>query len=137
VNLPKYVIKRDGKKVEFDSKKILSAITKAFVATHNTDEHALNKAYTLTLEKISRRFGENGTPHVEEIQDLVEQSLVELNLYEVAKAYVLYRKQREQIREEKKRILGKQLLDEVDKSFSVNALRLLASRALSFKGRVG
>lgn len=130
MNLPKYVIKRDGKKVEFDSKKILSAITKAFVATHNTDEHALKKAYTLTLEKISRRFGENGTPHVEEIQDLVEQSLVELNLYEVAKAYVLYRKQREQIREEKKRILGKQLLDEVDKSFSVNALRLLASRYL-------
>lgn len=129
MELPSQVIKRDGSRVSFDPDKIRSALSRAFAAAGVRDESVLDKSVSLVLEKISARFDAKGTPGVEEIQDLVEQALVELNLYSVAKAYVVYRKEHERIREEKKKILGREL-DEVDKRFSVNALRLLASRYL-------
>ncbi|MEM1685045.1 MAG: ribonucleotide reductase N-terminal alpha domain-containing protein, partial [Nanopusillaceae archaeon] len=69
-------------------------------------------------------------PHVEEIQDIIEQVLIENNLYETAKVFILYRKEREKIREEKKKILNKEFLDEIDRRFSINALRVVASRYL-------
>ena len=123
------VVKRDGREQEFDAGRIRRAISKAFEAVGRTDESMVEEAYSRTLEKVSSRFGREGKPHVEEIQDLVERTLVELNLYEVAKAYVVYRKEHEKVREEKKRLLGREL-DEVDKSLSLNAIRLLASRYL-------
>jgi ribonucleoside-diphosphate reductase alpha chain len=129
MELPSQVIKRDGRHVAFDEGKIRAALSRAFAATGIRDESLLQSVVSLVLEKISARYGAESTPSVEEIQDLVEQALVELNLYSVAKAYVVYRKEHERIREEKKKILGREL-DEVDKRFSVNALRLLASRYL-------
>ncbi len=70
------------------------------------------------------------SPHVEEVQDIVESSLMDHGLKEVAKAYILYRHERTRIREEKKRILVTDVIDEVDKRFSLNAIRLMASRYL-------
>ncbi len=126
----KRVIKRDGRLVDFDPMRIREAIRKAMVHVNRYDEKSLNKVVDHVLRIIAEKYGAEKVPHVEEIQDIVELSLVKFDLYEVAKAYILYRKERERIREEKKKILEKDYVDEVDKSFSLNALRLMASRYL-------
>ncbi len=126
----KKIIKRDGRVVDFDPTRIREAIRKAMVHVNRYDEESLNKVVEYVLKIIAEKYGAEKVPHVEEIQDIVELSLVKFDLYEVAKAYILYRKERERIREEKKRILEKDHVDEVDKAFSLNALRLMASRYL-------
>ena len=126
----KKVIKRDGRVVDFDSSRIREAIRKAMVHVNRYDEESLKKVVNHVLRVIAEKYGTERIPHVEEIQDIVELSLVKFDLYEVAKAYIIYRKEREKIREEKKRILEKDYVDEVDKAFSLNALRLMAARYL-------
>jgi len=100
------------------------------VATQSLNEKILEEAVLRILAFLSEKFGKDNPPSVEEIQNVVEQTLVQLNLYPAAKAYVVYRRERERLRDEKKQILEKDYVDEVDKSFSLNALRLLASRYL-------
>lgn len=129
-NLPKKVIKRDGRIVDFTRDRIENALKRAMLATGKYDPKVLGEVVNHVLMLLTEKYGEERVPHVEDIQDMVELALVKYGLYEVAKAYILYRKQREQIREEKKKILEKDYIDEVDKSFSVNALRLMASRYL-------
>ncbi|MEM3113816.1 MAG: ribonucleotide reductase N-terminal alpha domain-containing protein, partial [Nitrososphaerota archaeon] len=124
------VIKRDGRVVDFDENRIREAVRKAMLHVNMYDEVTLRQVVDYILKIIAEKFGSEKIPHVEEIQDIVELSLVKFDLYEVAKAYIIYRKEREKIREEKKRILEKDYVDEVDKAFSVNALRLMASRYL-------
>jgi ribonucleoside-diphosphate reductase alpha chain len=126
----KKIVKRDGRVVDFDPERIRNAIRKAMVATGRLDEQLLDRVTEYVLQLIAEKFGSEKIPHVEDVQDLVELTLVKFDLYEVAKAYILYRKERERIRKEKMRILEKDSLDEVDKRFSVNALRLMASRYL-------
>ena len=126
----KKVVKRGGRVVDFDPTRIREAIRKAMVHVNKYDEESLNKVVDHVLRIIAEKYGMERIPHVEEIQDIVELSLVKFDLYEVAKAYILYRKEREKIREEKKKILEKDYVDEVDKAFSLNALRLMASRYL-------
>ena len=124
------IIKRDGRVVKFDAGRIERAIKKAMLSVGRYDEETLRKVVSYVLRIINSKFDEEHIPHVEDIQDIVEFALVKFDLYEVAKAYILYRKEREKIREEKKRILEKDYVDEVDKAFSINALRLLAARYL-------
>ena len=132
------VIKRDGRVVDFDENRIREAVRKAMVHVNMYDEITLKQVVDYILKIIAEKFGTQRIPHVEDIQDIVELTLVKFDLYEVAKAYIIYRKERERIREEKKRILEKDYVDEVDKAFSVNALRLMASRYLlrDEKGRL-
>ena len=92
------VIKRDGKIAEFGISKIASAITKAFDAQgkqYNTDiiDFLALKVTADYQDKI-----ENGLISVEKIQDSVEQVLGQAGYADVAKAYILYRKQREKVR---------------------------------------
>ncbi len=124
------VVKRDGRVVDFDVKRIENAVMKAMKAVKQYDPEKHRKVVELVLKILDEKYGDSGIPTVEEIQDIVELSLVKHDLYEVAKAYILYRKERERIRREKMLILGKEKLDEVDKSLSLNAIRLLASRYL-------
>lgn len=126
----KKVIKRDGRVVEFDSRRIRNAIRKAMISVGKYDEKTLRKVTNYVLRVLAEKYGEEQVPHVEEIQDIVEFALMKYDLYEVAKAYILYRKERERIRKEKKLLLNKEYLDEVDKKFSLNSIRLLASRYL-------
>ncbi|MCS7118235.1 MAG: adenosylcobalamin-dependent ribonucleoside-diphosphate reductase [Thaumarchaeota archaeon] len=126
----KRIVKRDGRVVDFDPERIRNAIRKAMIATNRLDEELLDKVTENVLKLVAEKFGETKVPHVEDVQDLVELSLVKFDLYEVAKAYILYRKERERIRKEKMRILERDYLDEVDKAFSVNSLRLMAARYL-------
>ncbi|MEM3507992.1 MAG: adenosylcobalamin-dependent ribonucleoside-diphosphate reductase [Nitrososphaerota archaeon] len=123
------VIKRDGRIVDFDATRIENAVRKAMLATNSYNKEILEKVISYILLIINEKYKER-YPHVEEIQDIVEFSLMKYGLFETAKAYVLYRKERERIREEKKKILQKTEVDEVDKNFSINALRILSSRYL-------
>ena len=92
------VVKRDGKVVDFDLSKISDAITKAFEAckkSHHPDVINL-LALRVTSDFSSKVKDDKVT--VEEIQDSVEKTLSEAGYPDVAKAYILYRKQREKAR---------------------------------------
>src|SRR2546430_17595014 len=97
------------------------------VATQSLNEKMLEEAVQRILSFLSERFGKDNPPRVEEIQNVVEQTLVQLNLPPAAKAYVVSRRERARLRDEKEQVLEKDYVDEADKSFSLNALRLLAA----------
>jgi ribonucleoside-diphosphate reductase alpha chain len=127
----KKVIKRDGRIVDFDVSRIENAIKKAMFSVGKYNKESLRKVVQHVLKVIDEKFGDSNVyPHVEEIQDIVELALVKYGLYEVAKAYILYRRERENIRKEKMILLEKDYVDEVDKSLSLNAIRLIVSRYL-------
>ena len=99
------VLKRDGKIAEFDISKIVEAITKAFDA----EDKQYNPS---TIDFLALKVTSNFEPKikddliaVEDIQDSVEYVLVQAGFDDVAKAYILYRKQREKIRNMKSTIL--------------------------------
>ncbi|MCR5032094.1 MAG: ribonucleoside triphosphate reductase [Lachnospiraceae bacterium] len=106
------VIKRDGVAVDFTLTKISDAIMKAFVAT---DVQYTNDVVDLLALRVTSDFQEkvkDGTIHVEDIQDSVEKILEQAGYTEAAKAYILYRKQREKLREMKSTVLDyKKLVD--------------------------
>ncbi|MBP3296519.1 MAG: ribonucleoside triphosphate reductase, partial [Lachnospiraceae bacterium] len=88
------VIKRDGKATEFILTKISDAIMKAFSAV---DMQYNNDIIDMLALRVTADFQpkiKNGEVHVEEIQDSVEKVLENAGYTEVAKAYILYRKQR-------------------------------------------
>lgn len=119
------VIKRDGRIVDFDKNRIIEAIWKAFKATNLEDRALAVKLGDEVVKLLDERFGPEYTPHVEQIQDVVEETLVRHGLYEVAKAYILYRRKRAEAREFK-RMLG--VVD--DMKLTVNAITILRSRYL-------
>lgn len=129
-----HIRKRDGRVVDFAKSKISNAIYKALVATGKPDYRLTE---TLTDKVIGKmvQHGYSSTeisaiPSVEDVQDIVESILIEEGLSDTAKSYILYRHERRKIRDEKMKILNKKDLDEVDKAFDVNSLRVLASRYL-------
>ena len=92
------IVKRDGKVVDFDINKIADAMKKAFEAT-NTD-YTDNIIDFLALKVSADFLGKikDGLVAVEDIQDSVESVLIQGGYDAVAKAYILYRKQREKLR---------------------------------------
>lgn len=124
--------KRDGRIVNFEQSKISNAIYKALVATGKPDYPLAERLAARVVQKmVQQGFGSEKTvATVEDVQDMVESILIEDGLAETAKSYILYRHERRKIREEKMKILNKKDLDEVDKAFDVNALRVLAARYL-------
>lgn len=95
----KYVRKRDGKLAEFEPDRITSAIWKAAKAVGGKDKETAKRLSNQVVEELKRRFGDEGVPTVEEIQDLVEKTLIENGHARTAKAYILYRKQHQDLRE--------------------------------------
>ncbi|HDO19145.1 MAG TPA: ribonucleoside-diphosphate reductase, adenosylcobalamin-dependent, partial [Thermoplasmatales archaeon] len=122
--------KRDGRIVDFDQEKITNAIFKAVLAVGGKDRERAKFLSDQVVKELEKKYGEKKIPTVEEIQDIVEKVLIEQGHAKTAKAYILYRQKKAEIREEKKRILNKDKLDEIDKRFSVNALRVLSYRYL-------
>ncbi len=106
------VVKRDGQKVDFDISKISQAITKAFEA-QNKEYHP--SVIDLIALKVTADFEnkiKDGFIAVEDIQDSVEQVLIQAGYADIAKAYILYRKNREKIRNMKSTILDyKEIVD--------------------------
>ena len=101
-----YVVKRDGQKADFDISKINDAIVKAFVACENQYN---NDIIELLALRVTADFEEkivNDAIGVEDIQDSVEKVLNQAGFTEIAKAYILYRKQRENVRNMNSAILN-------------------------------
>jgi ribonucleoside-diphosphate reductase alpha chain len=123
--------KRDGRIVAFDKEKITSAVYKAVVATGGREDRTLAESLsTRVIEILNEKYGTGTIPAVEDVQDVVERALVENGQAKVAKAYIIYRQKRAEIRREKQRVLEKEVIDEVDKVFDLNALRVLKARYL-------
>jgi len=95
----KYVRKRDGKLEQFDQERITVAIWKAAKAVGGKDREQARKLSNQVVAELNNRFGEDGCPTVEEIQDLVEKMIIENGHAQTAKAYILYRKQHADMRE--------------------------------------
>jgi len=117
------VRKRDGKLVDFKQEKIAGAIHKAFEATGAKDGAEADKLARKVAQSLGEKF-DGGVPTVEQIQDEVERVLMDEEP-EVAKAYIIYRHEREEVREVKS-ILGV----EDDIKLSVNAIKVLEKRYL-------
>ena len=95
------VTKRDGTLAPFDSNRIYNAILKAGTSTSEFGEQ---EAWLLTgqvLKVLKHKFAE-ALPSIEQIQDVVEQVLISANYFATAKAYILYRDQRNRSRADKK-----------------------------------
>lgn len=118
--------KRDGSIVTFDKNKIAEAI---FKAAQSVGEHDLEKAKDLANfveQSLEKKYDGHTIPKVEDIQDLVEQTLMSKGQTSVAKAYILYRENRKNIRDEKIKILGKE--DEL--KLPINSIKVLSERYL-------
>lgn len=92
------VIKRDGKIADFSISKISNAITKAFDAQSKHYNADIIDFLALKVTADYQDAIENGLIGVEKIQDSVERVLVQAGYADIAKAYILYRKQREKVR---------------------------------------
>ena len=106
------VVKRDGAVVAFDISKISAAIGKAFDALDKQYNPDIIDLLALKVTSDYERKIRDGRIGVEAIQDSVESVLIQAGYADVAKCYILYRKQREKIRNMKSTILDyKQLVD--------------------------
>ena len=119
------VRKRDGRIVPFDRSKIVNAI---YRAAKSVNEGDLNVAEELSLQVVKvleERYKDGGIPSVEEIQDVVETTLINNGYAKTAKAYILYRQKRAELRRAKA-LLGV----EDDLKLPLNAITILAARYL-------
>ena len=123
--------KRNGKVTNFEKNKITNAIHKALMATNQDDRDLAEELTNGVLDKlITQGFSSSHPPSVEDIQDMVESTLIEQGHSEIAKSYILYRHERRKIRDDKMKTLNTDNLDSVSKQFDLNCLRVLASRYL-------
>ena len=124
------VIKRDGKVVDFDLAKISAAIIKAFEAQ---DKQYHPSVIDLLALKVTADFEnkiKEGLVAVEDIQDSVESVLVQAGYADIAKAYILYRRQREKIRNMKSTILDYK--EVVDNYVKVNDWRVKENSTVTY-----
>lgn len=105
------VVKRDRTIVDFDITKIKSAITKAFEAQKVPYNPDIIDLLALKVTADFARKVKDGFIEVEEIQDSVETVLIQAGYADVAKCYILYRKQREKVRNLKTILDYKELID--------------------------
>jgi ribonucleoside-diphosphate reductase alpha chain len=115
--------RRDGTTVSFDSKKIYRALERALQAT-GEDTALAQKIGEEVIAILQEKF-EQRVPHVEDVQDAVEKQLIAHGKYETAKAYILYRQSRAEIRQRKQMLGIKDTL-----KLSLNSLRVLRERYL-------
>lgn len=98
------VVKRDGTKVPFDAERIRTAIAKAGKATGEFDATQAEKLTTQVLKVIIHRVWA-ANPTVEDIQDIVEQTLINADYLRTARAYIVYREQRRRLRDENRALI--------------------------------
>lgn len=111
-NKIKKVQKRDGRYVRFDQDKITEAVFKAMTASGEGDGDKSKRVSDKVVRILNRRFKKGEIPHVEQIQDIVEEVLILEGFVKAAKAYILYREQRRRIREAVK--VSEEAVDRLD-----------------------
>ncbi|MGI0057017.1 MAG: adenosylcobalamin-dependent ribonucleoside-diphosphate reductase [Nitrosarchaeum sp.] len=123
--------KRSGAVTAFNRDKISNAIFKALAATSKADRVLADQLANKVMQKlVEQGFTNSRTPSVEDIQDIVESTLIDCGNSDIAKAYIVYRHERRKLRDEKMKVLNAKSLDTVSKNFDLNCLRVLASRYL-------
>lgn len=128
--------KRSGAVTAFNQDKISNAIFQALTATSKADRGVADKLAADVVNKlVEQGFTSSRAPTVEDIQDIVESTLIDSGNSDIAKAYIVYRHERRKLRDEKKKVLNLKALDPVSKKFDLNCLRVLASRYLFRNGK--
>ena len=99
------VVRRNGAVTAFDPTKISVALTKAFLAVEGDAAAASRRVHERVEEltvrvaaAVTRRLGEGGACHIEDIQDQVELALMRAGEHKVARAYIVYRDERAKLR---------------------------------------
>jgi ribonucleoside-diphosphate reductase alpha chain len=118
--------KRSGLPEAFDPARIRDAIFKALEATASGGPELAQKLTNDAVKELEKRFDSNA-PGVEDVQDVVEETLMRSGLLAAAKAYILYRHGRAQVRAAKRAITG---LPEEELKLSANAMAVLERRYL-------
>ena len=124
------VIKRDGVVTDFSIQKITAAITKAFEATKKQYHPSVIELLALHVTSDFESKIKDGKITVEEIQDSVEKVLSESGYADVAKAYILYRKQREKVRNINSTMLNYK--DLVDNYLQINDWRVKENSTVTY-----
>ena len=94
--------KRSGAVTAFNKDKISNAIYKALAATSKADRGLADQLAEKVVDKlVEQGFTSSRTPTVEDIQDIVESTLIDSGNSDIAKAYIVYRHERRKLREEK------------------------------------
>ncbi len=119
------VRKRDGRIVPFDSSKIVNAIYRAAKSVNEGDLNAAEELSLKVVKVLEEKHKDGSIPSVEEIQDIVEATLINNGFAKTAKAYILYRQKRAELRRAKA-LLGV----EDDLKLPLNAITILAARYL-------
>lgn len=102
--LPRYVTKRDGSQVVFIADKIRDAIQRAGAATGEFDADEAGLLTAQVVKVLIHRFhGE--APAIEQIQDVVEQTLIAANHFKTARAYIVYRESHAKLRTDRKALV--------------------------------
>ena len=126
------VVKRDGENAEFSLNKITEAIKKAFKATKKDYNNEILELLSLRVTADFQDKMKEGMISVEEIQDSVEHVLEQTGYTDVAKAYILYRKQREKIRNMNSTILDYK--DVVNSYVKVEDWRVKENSTVTYSG---
>jgi len=100
----KYVIKRNGATVPFSSERITNAIFRAAVSVGGRDRSIAESLGGQVISLLEKKFKKDQYPGVEDIQDIVEKVLIENGHARVAKAYILYREDRNRRRRKEKSV---------------------------------
>lgn len=99
------VRKRDGRIVHFDTTRITSAVVRAMQITGEGDTRdGAEKVSEQVVANLAKKYPKDHIPRIEEIQDIVEEQLIVMDFPKTAKAYILYRKNRAEVRERKREI---------------------------------
>lgn len=114
-----HIIKRDGRLVDFDPKKIVEAITKSGLETKEFKRDEAARLTFKVVEELEALYDGHITPTVEQVQDIVELVLMHSKWFKTAKAYILYREEHAKLRKVRREIPDevRQLAQESKKYF--------------------
>ncbi len=98
------IVKRNGEKVAFDETRILNAILKAGKVSGEFSEVEANRLTSMVVRMVNYKF-QGEIPHVEDVQDLVEEALIMSGYLKTARKYIAYREQHKKLREAKKALV--------------------------------
>ncbi len=122
---PKFVIKRDGASVDFDAQKIYGAILGAAKETKEFGDTEALSLLSQVLKVLRYRF-EGKSVNLEQIQDIIEQTLISSNHFTTAKSFMIYRQRRATLRTDKATLIDveksmNEYLDQLDWRVKANA----------------
>ena len=140
--LPPMIVKRDGTTVAFETGKIRAAIARAGQATGEFGADQAGRLTEVAAKIIAHRFA-GATPHIEQVQDIVEQVLIAADHFATARAYIVYREKRGQARADRSTVVDvgasiNEYLDRTDWRVNANANQgySLGGLILNLSGKV-